>query len=416
MIDIIIISASKNTELIKITQNAVDTCYNSKGKFNIFVIETFKKHEYKNAKIILFKQKDFNYNKTINFALSKTNNKHVGVFNNDVVFEKNWYIELVKGFEKYDSLSPRCEYSNNQTFGFVPGYRLRKNINGWAICFKRSIIKKIGGFNEDVHFWRSDDIYREQIKVARIKHALVSSSIVNHLGSLTLKTLNQKEREDKTYNQYRIFKDLELYNYQFTIVMPSYLGEYQNAAKNRDKKLKRAIESVRDQSFKDWELIIVSDGCDKTVDIAKKYLSENIKCFKIQKQPYMSGNVRDIGIENATGKYIIYLDSDDMYGKDHLKKVYSKINGYDWVYFNDIMYNGPKENSIKNVYLSYGVAGTSSICHKRLLNEGWNKCDGYGHDWTFIEKLMKHQNYSHIGNSEYRICHVPGEFDYNGNN
>lgn len=413
MTDIIIIAASLNNELIEMTQNAVDSCYNSAGDFNIVVIETYKKYPYKNARILQFKRTNFNYNKAVNYGLSKTKNKIVGVFNNDVIFKKNWFTQLIKGFKKYDSLSPRCETSNKKTTGINEGYKLRTHLNGWAIVFKRSILEKIGKFNDEVEFWRSDDAYAQQLIIKGIKHALVSSSIVNHLNSRTINGLDPKERKQKTYDQFHKFKNLDLNNYTFSIVMASYLGEYKHAAENREKKLERAIKSVINQTFKDWELIIVADGCKKTVKIAKKYLSNNIKCFKIPKQGYMSGNVRQVGINKATGKYIIYLDSDDMYGPDHLQKVLAGMNGQDWCYFDDIWYNG-EENSVKPVKLEYGTSGTSSICHKRLLNESWYKCNGYGHDWMFIEKLKKHENYKHIGTGEYLICHVPGKYDYNG--
>jgi glycosyltransferase involved in cell wall biosynthesis len=415
MTDIIIIAASKNKELINMTQNAVDSCYMSKGSFNIVVVETFKKHKYKNAKVIECIRKKFNYNRTINFALGKTKNSIVGVFNNDVIFHKDWFIELEKGFSEFESLSPRCEKSNIKTNGIIEGYKLRKHLNGWAIVFKRSILDKIGKLNDKVEFWRSDDAFAQQLKINSIRHALVSNSVVNHIDSKTLKTLDQKEKKKFTYDQFHTYKDLDLHNYTFTVVMPSYLGEYKEAAENREMKLRRAIQSVINQTFKDWELIIISDGCDKTSEIAQEYISDKIKCYQIPKQPYMSGNVRQIGLEYATGKYIIYLDSDDMYSKNHLEFVISNMNGQDWVYFNDIRYNGEDEYSVKDVYLDYGTAGTSSICHKRLLNETWEKCNGYGHDWTFIEKLKQHTNYKHIGTSGYLICHVPGKYDYNGN-
>lgn len=415
MIDILIIAASKNEELIEMTQNAINTCYESRGEFNIIVVETFKRHRYKNAKTLDYIRKKFNYNKTINYALKKTDGYFVGVFNNDVVFHRNWFKELRKGFEKYDCLSPRCEKSNKKSIGFKEGYKLRVHLNGWAIVFRRSIIDKIGKINEDVEFWRSDDAFAQQLKTHNIKHALVSESIVNHLDSKTLNTLEAKEQKRLTYDQFHKYKDLELNNYTFSVIMPSYLGDYKESADNREMKLKRAIESVINQTFTDWELIIVSDGCEKTSRIAKEYLSDKVKCFEIPKQPYMSGNVRKIGVDQATGKYIIYLDSDDKYTENHLQFVYDNFNGQDWVYFNDIRYGGGENWSVKKVVLDYGTAGTSSICHKRLLNENWDQCDGYGHDWTFIEKLKKHENYKHIGTSGYLICHVPGKFDYNGN-
>jgi glycosyltransferase involved in cell wall biosynthesis len=411
-VDILIIAASKNEELIKTTQKAIDTC----GKrFNIYVIETHKYHKYKGAKVLKYIEKSFNYNGCINYGLSQTSSPIVGVFNNDVEFKKDWFRHLKHALKEFDSVSPRCEYSNKFTHGIIEGYELRKHLNGWAIVFNRSIVNKIGGFDESVSFWRSDDLYAEQIKAKGIKHALVCESVVNHLGSKTYKTLDKQTQQKYTYDEYDRFKDQHFSGVEFSIIMPSYLGEYDKAAANREQKIIRAIKSVQNQSFDNWELIIVADGCNKTVEIVKPYLSDKIRCFKIPKQPKFSGNVRQIGIDRAIGKYIIYLDNDDCYGKDHLKKVHYRMGTNDWVYYDDIYYNGKHDQSFKRVQLELGLVGTSSICHKRLLKVSWKDCDGYGHDYTFVEKLKEHTNYEHIGESEYLICHVPGEYDYNGN-
>lgn len=54
----------------------------------------------------------------------------------------------------------------------------------------------------------------------------------------------------------------------FSIVMPSYLGDYNSSAgpsaTNRVEKFIRAVDSVLAQTFGSWELLIVADGCEKT--------------------------------------------------------------------------------------------------------------------------------------------------------
>lgn len=195
--------------------------------------------------------------------------------------------------------------------------------------------------------------------------------------------------------------------YKFTIIMASYLGNYKDAAKNRREKFIRAVESVIGQTFIDWQLIIIADGCQKTVDIYKEYYDvyNNIDCYLIDKQSLWSGNVRHSGTEQADGEYIIYLDTDDFYGKDHLSKVLKGLKKYDWVMFNDIDISSG-EPKIKYAKFEIGEATTSSICHKRSLGVSWIDLNTYKHDINFIKRLMqKSDNHTNIGNCDYHVCH-----------
>lgn len=203
---------------------------------------------------------------------------------------------------------------------------------------------------------------------------------------------------------------------KFSIIIPSYLGEYKHAALDREKRFRFALNSALNQTYRDFEIILISDGCDVTTDIYQHEYSEykKITCYQLNKQKTFSGHVRNQGLVHAKGDYIIYLDIDDFYGKDHLKIVEKGLKNYDWVYFNEIV-NEAKGTSIKYVKISdtegTGIAGTSSICHKRGI-ANWLHCDNYQHDWQFILKLLaKSKNYAHVGTSEYNICHMVWMYD-----
>ncbi|MFM6993729.1 MAG: glycosyltransferase family A protein, partial [Sediminibacterium sp.] len=124
--------------------------------------------------------------------------------------------------------------------------------------------------------------------------------------------------------------------------MPSFLGSYRNSASNLESKIERAINSVLAQSFEDWELVVIADGCEKTEIIVKPYVYEylpKVRLLQIPKQKTWSGAVRNAGIFNAKGEIIIYLDVDDYWGTDHLKIVNDNFKKNDWVIFNDWIYN-----------------------------------------------------------------------------
>lgn len=98
-----------------------------------------------------------------------------------------------------------------------------------------------------------------------------------------------------------------------TIITPAY---------NAENYLCETIESVLKQSYEDWELIIVDDcSTDYTNVIAKGYADKDPR-IRVIKAPKNGGvaAARNIGLENATGEYIAFVDSDDLWKPDKLEK------------------------------------------------------------------------------------------------
>lgn len=186
----------------------------------------------------------------------------------------------------------------------------------------------------------------------------------------------------------------------FSVIIPSYLGQYPNCATNREYKFKRAINSVKNQTFKSFEIIVVSDGCIITERLCKEL---NVKCISIPKQPLFSGAVRNNGLKRASGEYVIYLDTDDYYEHYHLEHVHAHVQANrlpNYVTFAD---------NINTAKFEFGKIGTSNICHKNNKYYTWNNCNGYGHDWTFIFRYF--QNSIQIPQAGYVVCHIPNQLD-----
>lgn len=91
---------------------------------------------------------------------------------------------------------------------------------------------------------------------------------------------------------------------RLSVVVPMY---------NSEKYIERCINSIIGQDMKDMEVILINDGSkDKTKYIAKKYVAKykNIKLIDKEKNEGISA-ARNTGIKNATGEYIVFIDSDD---------------------------------------------------------------------------------------------------------
>lgn len=201
---------------------------------------------------------------------------------------------------------------------------------------------------------------------------------------------------------------------RFSVIIQSFLGAYVGAAKDRESKILRAIDSVLNQTFKDFEIIVVADGCEKTFDIISANYGdrENIDCVLIKKQPLWSGRARNFGIQKAKGEYIAYLDIDDKWGENHLRKIDEQVSTFDWVWFNDsiIRNNGNIEERTALITQKF-QCGTSNVCHKKELQVGWNG-GAYGmDDWSAVSCLLKYPNYAKIKTPEYFCCHIPHKLD-----
>ena len=108
-----------------------------------------------------------------------------------------------------------------------------------------------------------------------------------------------------------------------SIVTPTY---------NCGKFITETIESVIGQTYKNWEMIIVDDcSKDNTQEIVKKYLKNDkrIKYIKFEKNQG-AAIARNTAIREAKGRYIAFLDSDDLWSKDKLEKQinFMKKNSY----------------------------------------------------------------------------------------
>ena len=108
---------------------------------------------------------------------------------------------------------------------------------------------------------------------------------------------------------------------------------------NRQEYVGRAIESIQNQTFEDYEFIIVDNGStDSSAEIARKY-AESDKRIKVisstnqldygdDKHPSI-GHGRNCGLDVANGRYVIFIDDDDIAYPDMLKYLYGLIQEYD---------------------------------------------------------------------------------------
>lgn len=220
--------------------------------------------------------------------------------------------------------------------------------------------------------------------------------------------------------------------------MPSYLGEYPGSRKDPDKKFIRAVKSFREQTLKEKELIIISDGCEITNQIYQDNWKEDptIRLIISEKmQVTWPGELREVGRSIAKYDWIAYLDSDDAYGKNHLNIIHNAIQNrekdvtvllntryilpfpenptqlmLDYVGMNLEKYNKTRD-SLEEILGHQMVAahakghfGTWQIVHHKQVPHRWMNSDEMGEDAFFIERIKKTEKLQEFKGS-YIICH-----------
>ncbi|WP_296400675.1 glycosyltransferase family 2 protein [Acidaminococcus timonensis] len=110
-----------------------------------------------------------------------------------------------------------------------------------------------------------------------------------------------------------------------SIIMPAY---------NSRNTIGASIQSVISQTFTDWELLIIDDCSPETMkDIADSFHDERIKYIRLLKNSGVAA-ARNMGISQAKGRYIAFLDSDDFWLPEKLEKQlqFMQNNGYAFTY------------------------------------------------------------------------------------
>lgn len=135
---------------------------------------------------------------------------------------------------------------------------------------------------------------------------------------------------------------------------------------NSEKFLKETIESVIDQDFSNWEMIIWDNkSSDKTIQIAKSFKDERIKIFQSNIFTKL-GNARNLALSKVNGEFICFLDSDDLWMPSKLSKQITKFQDekIGIVICNSIFF---KNN--KNIKILYKSPPKTGYVFRRLLSK-----------------------------------------------
>ncbi len=206
----------------------------------------------------------------------------------------------------------------------------------------------------------------------------------------------------------------------FSVIIPTY---------NREEKLKKAIESVVSQNYKNWEIVVVDNfSKDNTKRLVQSYNNHKIKFFTISNKGIIAKS-RNKGILLSKGEWIAFLDSDDWWDKDKLRQVtLAAEKGYLFIYHGHYVYAPnrliSKRKIISRSYnkpvfknlIKYGptFANSSVVVEKNIFE----KVNCFDEDKNYIawEDWDAWLRVSNITDSFYKIDKILSTILVDGNN
>lgn len=166
----------------------------------------------------------------------------------------------------------------------------------------------------------------------------------------------------------------------FSVIIPLY---------NKQNYVENALKSILNQSFTDFEIIVVNDSStDKSVEKITPYLSDKVRLIHHETNKGLSA-ARNSGIKNSSSDYITFLDADDLWKPNFLETVHNLIESfpeakifatnYEEIYGSKIVfpkngtYNLGKNSSqiidFFNYNLQQGIYNHGSVCFHKTVYE-----------------------------------------------
>ncbi|MFH1598268.1 MAG: glycosyltransferase [Patescibacteria group bacterium] len=294
--------------------------------------------------INLIKNKEnLGFAKACNQGMKASKGEHILLLNNDIVVTPGWIEKLVACLSSDQTIGlvgPMTNYSGELQVDSGAKYKkieemflyaqkfTKKNRRNWfefhriaGFCFliKRQLFDKIGYLDErfGLGFYEDDD-YCKRAREAGYKIMIAGDVFVHHYGNKTFQDIGKQDPSTSDLRM-RLNRDIFLekwFSEKNRTLREKPLVSVLMATYNRRKFLPRAIKSMLDQAYQNFELIIINDGGEDVGDIVETFQDTRIKY--ITTKHLGKSNALNIAIAKAKGHYIAYADDDDIHYPDHL--------------------------------------------------------------------------------------------------
>ena len=183
---------------------------------------------------------------------------------------------------------------------------------------------------------------------------------------------------------------------------------------NAEKFIGRLLNCLKEQTYKNLEIIIVNDGStDNSLEIAKKYKKEDKRINIVDIENNGVGNARNVGIKGATGRYITFLDADDYIEKNMYKIMIAQMESDSTLdvgvcLWNFIDQNGKKVVNKENISFSAYGKQTGRDFLKHIYDDSYTNGIVVS-PWNKIFKrecIVKHKMVGRYAEDDYLMSKV----------
>lgn len=167
---------------------------------------------------------------------------------------------------------------------------------------------------------------------------------------------------------------------------------------NQAQYLEECVQSVLEQTYQNWECIIVNDGSpDNTEEIAKKWVSKDPRFKYLYKENGGISSARNAGIEMAKGVWILPLDADDKIGEQYLELAEKEFDENYTIIYCEAKFFGIEDKLWYLPSYTYEkiLNGNIIFCSSFFKKEDWAFVNGYDsqllfgfEDWDFWLSIL----------------------------
>lgn len=204
----IFLSNTINESIFEMTKNCIQTMIdaekdNSHLIFELILVESNGNYSeqgftYNEEIRVITPNEEFNFHRFLNFGIDQATGDYIALCNNDLIFYKNWFSEILKvtltnprirSFSPYDETSNKIPKNIIESRSYCEGLEIQKQLTGWCLIIEAKALRLIGKLDETFNFYYADNDYAMTLRKFNISHALVCKSKVLHLGGKVSKEI-----------------------------------------------------------------------------------------------------------------------------------------------------------------------------------------------------------------------------------